>query len=144
MAALHGKQAHIYWDAEGGGGRTVVDNGQSWSLTATHEAAEITSMQDTWKTFTGGFCDWTATVTVLYDSGGNDVALTDLGTSATLELYLVYDAATPSYKMLYGSAFVTQVSPKMDASGIAEVTYEFQGTPGTTLAWYSGAALKTY
>ena len=77
MALVHGKQAKIYWDADDTD--TNLLHGQSWSLDATHDVAEITSMQDSWRTYAGGFRDWTATVECLSPLAGNDIDLCPVG-----------------------------------------------------------------
>lgn len=146
MALMHGKTGRIEWDASAA--RQQQEHAQSWSVDATHDVAEITSMGDTWKTYLGGFRDWTATIECLLDSAGTDISL-DPGdpngfadTEAYLELYFVYDTGTPSYKGLYGQAICTGVSVTNDENDIAKVSYTFQGV--SVLAWHSGAALPTY
>ena len=140
MAIMHGKTADIYWDSQGTD--TNLDHGQSWSLDVSHDVAEKTSMQDTWKTYLGGFRDWTATVTCLLDTTGTDISY-DPGdpngmcdTEARLELYLVY--AANDYKDLYGLALCTGIEIGADANDIPTVTYTFQGV--AQLSWHSGAA----
>jgi len=142
MALMHGKEANIYWDSQGTD--TLVEHGQSWTFDATHDTAEITSMQDTWKKFAGGFVDWTATVECLLAKAGTDVPIVigdpnGMGdVKARLELYCVWDTVTPSYKDYYGECICTGISPGADKDGIATVTYTFQGTG--VIAWHSAAA----
>lgn len=149
MALFHGKQANILWDAEVGASRKdyVVTLGQSWSVDATQDVTEITSMQDTWQTFVGGFNDWTATVECLLDAAGVKILLTQGGSEeglgdvyAMIELYFLY--STNLYRMLYGRAVCTGVKPSGDKDSAPKVTYTFQGV--NTLAWYAAAAKKTY
>jgi len=147
MALMHGKSGNIYWDCDGND--TELQHAQSWSLDAVHDVVEVTSMQDSWGQFFGGFADWTATVECLLDSTGLDIPLTENGTEALgentpakLELYFVYDAVTPSYKAIYGSAVCTGVTPAAAHDGAMLVTYMFTGQG--TLTWHSGASLPTY
>ena len=140
MAVLHGKAANIIWD--GADSDTELQHGQSWSVDVSHDVAEITSMQDTWKTYHTGFMDWTATVECLLDSAGDDVGLDggDDGMgddTCRLELYLVYSAGV--YKGVYGNAICTGVSPTAEKDGVQTVTYTFQGV--AQLIWHSGAAV---
>jgi len=144
MSLVHGKTANILWDAENDS--TELQHGQTWTADVSQDVAEITSMQDTWQTFTGGFLDWTATVDCLLDSAGVDIAYAtgspnEMGdVAAKLELYFVYD--TGDYKAIYGDAICTGVSTGEDKDGIATVSYTFQGSGAC--AWHSGAAEPTY
>ena len=146
MAFLHGKAAKILWDAQNNS--TELLHGQSWSAEATQDVAEITSFQDTWRTFIGGFNDWTATVECLLPKAGagityatgNPNGMGDV--EAKLELYFQWDSGTPLYRAVYGSCVCTGKVVGADKDGIATVTYTFQGTD--TLAWHSGAAEQAY
>ncbi len=146
MALIHGKNAKIYWDAGAGNSNINLQYGQSWSADATHDVEEITSMQDSWRTYAGGFRDWTATVECLLPTGGADIVLggdDGMGDDeANLELYLVYDTGTPTYKAVYGTAICTGHSAGVDKDGVATVSYTFQGI--AQLTWHSGAAVLTY
>lgn len=143
MAILHGKAANIYWDS--GGTDTNLTQGQNWSVDATHDVAEKTGMQDTWKTYIGGFRDWTASVTCLLPLAGSDISV-DSGNDpngmadvkAQLELYLVWDTGTPLYKCVYGNAVCNGISFSADKDSIATVAYSFQGSG--RLQWDTGAA----
>lgn len=140
MAIMHGKAADIYWDSQGTD--TNLDHGQLWGLDVSHDVAEITSMQDTWKTYRGGFRDWTATVTCLLDTTGTDISLNPgdpnglCDTEARLELYLLYSAG--SYISLYGDAICNGIEVGSDANSIPIVTYAFQGV--AQMQWASGVA----
>ncbi len=135
MALIHGKRANVLWVTP-----AVLELGQSWSVDVVHDMAEITSFQDTWKTFLSGFQDWTATVECLEDSAGPDVPIggTDgLGDDARLELYVVYEGS--NYQALYGNAYSTGISKGQDKDGIPTVTYTFQGNG--QLLWYSNTVI---
>ena len=130
MALMHGRLANIYWD--GDDTDTELQHGQSWSVDVTHDVAEITAMQDEWRSYQAGFQDWTGTVECLLDAAGADIPLggdaTDIGMAddtCYLELLVVYD--TSDYKCLYGQAICTGVSLGVDKDGIPTVTYTFQG-----------------
>lgn len=146
MALIHGKNAKIYWDAGAGNSNINLLHGQSWSVDATHDVEDITSMQDSWRTFVGGFRDWTATVECLLPAAGANIPLggdDGMGDDeCNLELYLVYDTGTPTYKGVYGSAICTGEAIGNDKDGAATVTYTFQGI--AQLQWHSGAVVPTY
>jgi hypothetical protein len=143
MAILHGKNANIYWDS--GGTDTNLTQGQSWNCDITHAIAEVTDMQDTWKTYLGGFQDWTASVVCLLPAAGSDISL-DSGNdpngmadvAAQLELYFVWDTGTPLYKCVYGDAICNGISFSGDAESAPLVTYSFQGSG--QIQWDTGAA----
>ncbi|KKN71428.1 hypothetical protein LCGC14_0421500 [marine sediment metagenome] len=143
MAKLHGKNANIYWDRLGVD--TNLTQGQIWSVDATHDVAEKTGMGDTWKTYIGGFRDWSASVTCLLPLAGSDISV-DSGSSpngladvkAQLELYVVWDTGTPLYKSVYGNAICNGISFAADKDGIATVIFSFQGSG--RLQWDSGVA----
>jgi len=141
---MHGKQAAIYWDHVTGTD-TNLQHGQSWSLEATHDVVEVTSMQDVWAVFLGGLADWTATVECLLDSvNGSEIPFTAGGVvdglgdaGGRLELYCIYDSEAGVYKCIYGTGICTGISPGANKDGAATIRYAFQGIG--QLQWYSGA-----
>jgi len=145
MAILHGKKSHIWWDSETTDTEMVF--GQSWTLSVTHDIAESTSMQDTWKTYWTGFQDWTATVNCLLPLEGSPLPLETDGTplsigdvtTARLELYVIYDTVpeTDVFVLLYGEAFVSGIEYGGAAGGVGTVNYTFQGSG--QMQWASGA-----
>ena len=139
MAVIHGKRANIIWD--GAVSDTELQHAQSWSCDISHDIAEITAMQDTWKTFLTGFQDWTATAECLLDSGGLDIGLggnDGMGDDIVrLELYAIYE--TNNYRGLYGNAICTGNSVSGDKDGSVTVTYTFQGV--AQLLWYSNTVV---
>ncbi len=146
MAAFKGKDANVIWDASTGGIATL-DLIQSWSASATQDVVDITSMQDTWETYTGGFIDFTASVECLLDTSGSSIPLAAGGTEALgedtpakLELYLLHD--TGDYKAIYGSAICTAVRATQNKDNVATVTYDFQGTG--VLAYWDAATVVVY
>ncbi len=147
MTLFHGKEGKVYWDPNVSD--TNLEHCIDFSVDAVADVEETTAMQDDWKSYKGGFKDWTATVTCLLDSTGLDVPLAAsaqeaLGedTPAELELFVEWDDVTPHYTCLYGSAICTGVSVGSDAHGIPTVTYTFQGV--ATLAWWAAATEPTY
>ena len=138
MALMHGKLGRIDWDCDAA--RQNLTLAQSWECDVTHDVVEITSMQDTWKTYLGGFRDWTATVTCLEESTGWEIKINEddpngfADPEAYLDLFLKYDDTTTTYRNIYGKALCIGLSEGMDAQGIPTVTYTFQGVDA--LAWY--------
>ena len=150
MALMHGKLGRIEWDCDAA--RTQLTLAQSWSCDVSQDIAEITSMGDTWKTYLGGFSDWTASVECLQDTGGpiitpfGGVAADPNGfadMSAYLELYLKYDATNTEWRMVFGQAICIGIAGGMDKDSIATITYTFQGI--AMLAWDTeSTALHSY
>jgi hypothetical protein len=147
MALMHGKLGNVTWDAAAA--RQTLAYIQNWTCDISMDAAEITSMQDTWRTYLGGYRDWTATVTTLLPSDGTDISLSPgdpngfADTEAYLELYLKYDATNTEWRMLFGEAICTGIEHGNDAQGIATSTYTFQGV--SILAWDTESdALHSY
>lgn len=147
MALMHGKLGRIEWDCDAA--RQQLTLAQSWECDITHDVVEITSMGDTWKTYLGGFRDWTATVTTLEETTGWEIKINEGNPNgfndpeAYLELYLKYQATGHEYRMVFGKALCIGLSEGMDAQGIPTVTYTFQGVD--TLAWDSeSAGLHSY
>jgi len=145
MSILHGKAADIYWDS--GGTDTQLTQGQSWGVDITHDVAEKTSMGDTFKTYLGGFQDWTATVTCLLPATGANISLDNANdpngmadVKAHLELYFTHE--TSDYKAVYGDAICNGISFSGDKDGVPTVTYSFQGT--AQIKWWSDTTEPTY
>jgi hypothetical protein len=141
MAIIHGKVANIYWDVVDNVGSNInLTQGQRWTLDVTHGVADTTAMQGTWRTFLGGFNDWTATVECLEAATGPEIVLggdDGMGDDQCgLELYAVY--ATADYDGFKGSAICTGVSSTTNMDGITTITYTFQGA--TQIQWFTGAA----
>ena len=145
MAVMHGKLGKIEWD-------TAVSDvpltlGQSWDGTVTHDVAEITSMQDTAKTYITGHQDWSASVTCLLPLAGGDISI-DSGNNpngmgdvaARLELYFKHDTGTPIYRAVYGNAICNGISINNENEGVPTVTYSFKGAG--QLVWYSSGAAE--
>ena len=123
---IHGKVGNVYW------AESVVAEILSWQCDIVGDVADITAMQDTWRTFHPGFSDWTATVTALLPAAGAGIEYGET-VAARLELYLVF--ATSDYKCVYGQAICTGTSPVMPLDGAATITYTFQGV--AQLIWYA-------
>lgn len=149
MATFHGKTGRVYWDVMG----TEITEATNWTLTATADVAEITAMQDTWKTYLGGFTDWTATVTGRADETGPEVGYTGesgLGYSpdyagasdnkAKLDLYFKSD--TGDFDYVYGDAICVGIAHTVDSNDVGMVTYTFQGSGALTAA--SAASAHSY
>ena len=137
MALMHGKLGNVQWDASAT--RKTLDLVQSWSCDFTMDVADTTSMQATWRTFLGGFLDWTATVTTLLPDDGTDILLVEgnpngwADADAYLELYFKFDDTNTTWRMLFGECICTGIAFDLDANGIPTSTFTFQGV--SVLAW---------
>lgn len=148
MALMHGKLGRIEWDASVA--RTQLTLAQSWSCDVSQDIAEITAMGDTWKTYLGGYSDWTATAECLLDTSGPIITPYGQGNpngfadvKAYLELYLKYDAPNTTWRMVHGLAICNGIAISNEKDSIAAVTYTFQGVD--MLAWDSeDVALHVY
>ncbi len=90
-----------------------------WSIDWTIDVAESTSMADvSWKTYLGGFPDWTATITGRLNDAGFDCTINEAGT-------LVITAI--SGETFTGAAICTGINPSADKDDVAGVSYTFQG-----------------
>ena len=144
MAKFHGKKANVFWK-----GGTIAMSAQSWSCEVTADIAEVTGMQDTWKTYLAGENVWTATVEgIHYGSAASKIGLsgdasigTDpTGNEAKLDLYLVY--ADSDYNAIYGDAICVSINPVVDVNDAGKVSYTFQSV--SSLTAYAGASVHTY
>ncbi len=144
MAVMAGKDGKVIWDAAATDiGLTHV---QSWSCTYTHDIAEITSMQETYRTYFTGHQDWTATAECLLPTGALQIPLgstvTGLGMvddTCQLELYFHHETGT-KFRAVYGEAICTGESIGETADGIATITYAFQGNG--QLQWYTSSTVE--
>lgn len=112
MAAIHGKSGTVTFS----GGTFLVT---SFTVNPTVDTAESTVMGATWKSFLAGFKDWTATVETNYNSSG--LALSTLGTSATLTL------DTTDGLSFSGTAICTGHTLNQDMNDVTKATWNFQG-----------------
>jgi len=147
MALMHGKYGRIEWDASIA--RTQLMLAQSWNCDVSMDTAEITSMGDTFRSYIGGYLDWTATVTTLLPDDGTDISLHPgdpngmADADAYLELYFHYDDTNDEYRMLFGQCICTGIEHGFDKDGSPTSTFSFQGV--SVLAWDSESeALHSY
>jgi len=124
MAAFHGFGGSVTFSGD------AASNVLSWSIEATADMAEITSMGDTWKTVLPGFQTWTATVECnLEDSGPDPDETTDLADGDGAALVLNTGKSGSGEVDYYnGTALITGISPSIDKNDVAKVTYTFQGS----------------
>ena len=108
----------------------------SWTVNATADVADVSQMDTSavaadkhFKTYVGGFKDWTATVELFDNQDGLADILSEWGTSDTIAI------APISAGFAYGgTAFLTGFSQSQDANGAPTVTLNFQGTGNMTAA----------
>jgi len=136
MASFHGKNGRAYWD--GAAGDVLISQITSWTVTATADVAEITDMGDSWKSYVGGFQDWTATIESNLPTTGTQIPWATNGTEAfgegnAVELELWLDDTSELNKILYGLAHVTGISVIDSKDDVVKATYAFQGSE--VLTW---------
>ena len=98
----------------------------SWSLESTIELHENTQLGATWKTYTTGLADWTASVEALALTETDPTSL--IGTSATLKLYIDADNYFTSGD---AGAICTGCVPTNTIDGPTKVSLTFEGTLGS-------------
>lgn len=112
MAEVHGKGGSITFTNLTAGVKT-------WSLSYDADVAEVTDFADAGvKAYIAGGSGWTATCTANWDSANTAAP----GDSATLTLTVT---AGSTYS---GTAILTSQVVSVNHDGVAEVTYNFQGT----------------
>ena len=106
-------------------GATTITFITDWSIDMTIDVAESTSMNqgDDYKTYLGGFPDWTATVTSRLDDAGFDCTINQ---AASLII------TAKSGDTFTGNAICTGINPSADKDDVAALTYTFQGNGALT------------
>ena len=121
MAAFHGKGGSVTY---GGGTQAAVI---SWTLNVTVDLAESSAMDtaNDFKSYLGGFKDWTATVEVNLDTtgplAGTTVALSALGVAASLVLLDGNSTYT-------GSAILADFTVVDESQDVCKLSLNYQGT----------------
>jgi hypothetical protein len=131
MAAIHGKQGKVTFAT------TAVSNVLSWSIDATCDFASSSVMNNVavtsathWADHLPGFLDWTATIECDVEDTGFDPDIeTDFidqnGVACVFHQEVTGGTATRKYS---GNGIVTGISPSLDKSDVAKVTYTVQGS----------------
>ncbi|KKM72030.1 hypothetical protein LCGC14_1424650 [marine sediment metagenome] len=137
MAAIHGKEGKVTFAT------TAVSNVLSWSIEATCDFATSSIMTNAtmtsathWKDHLAGYLDWTATVECDVEDTGFDPDIeTDFidqnGVAVVLHQAFTGGTATRKYS---GNGIVTGISPSLDKSDVAKVTYTVQGSGTLSVA----------
>ncbi len=120
-AAFHGKGGSATF------GGTTITFITEWSVDWIVDVAESTSMGqgDDFKTYLGGFPDWTASITSRLDDVGFDCTINQ-------EASLVITAK--SGDTFTGNAICTGIAPTGDRDDVAGLAYTFQGSGALTAA----------
>ncbi len=131
MAAIHGKEGKVTFAT------TAVSNVLSWSVDLTCDFAESSIMTNStmtsathWKDKLVGYKDWTATIECdVEDTGFDPDFVTDFidknGVAVVLHQAFTGGTATRKYT---GNGIVIGISPSLDKSDVAKVTYAVQGS----------------
>ena len=131
MAAIHGKEGKVTFAAG------ACSNVTSWSIDLTCDFAESTIMTSAtmtsathWKDKLAGYQDWTATVECDVEDTGFDPDLAvdfadQDGVACVFHQAFTGGTATRKYS---GNGLVVGISPSLDKSDVAKVTYTIQGS----------------
>jgi len=122
MAALPGYGGKVTFNNVIGSGTTEVCAG-SWSLDANVDTFDVTNFCSTsaWREYITGLKGWTVSVDAKIDGAGV-ILPTDLGASATIELYIDDD------HKYFGAAYLTGWSPTVSVDAEQTQSLTFQGT----------------
>lgn len=121
MSTMHGKSGTVSYGAGTNINSAQAGEVTTWTITATGDVVEDTSMGDTWKTYLPGFLDWTGSCSFNLDSAGLPLASL-FGISAAL------DFDTVDGKEFNGSAICTSCNITNEKDGTSTVDIDFQGT----------------
>lgn len=111
---------------------------EGWSLNASLEELDTTSMGDAWKSVVGGVGSWSGQASAKIDAGvaaqstllNSLLAATPLGTTAAL----VFNV-TGSTKKFSGSALLKGIQVPQQMGSIVKVTFDFTGSGALTYSW---------
>lgn len=113
-------------------GTDAIAEIRSFSLEATSEVIEDTSMGDTDRTFKAGLKSFTGSVEVFWDETDTAQIALDVGAEVTLKVYP--EGATTGDKYYSGSAIVTGRTVTSSFDGMVEAAITVQGNGALTLA----------
>jgi hypothetical protein len=126
MAAFHGKGGEAWFNS------AEATEVMKWTIQATADVAETTSMQATngYKTYVTGFFDWSATAEVEVDGLAWDYS-TEFGVTYALSFHGGAAAASEAQKYT-GLAMLVGMDFDLDKEGVGVVTYSFVGNGALT------------
>lgn len=113
-------------------GTDAIAEIRSFSLEATSEVIEDTSMGDTDRTFKAGLKSFTGSVEVFWDETDTAQIALDVGAEVTLKVYP--EGADVGDKYYSGSAIVTGRTITSSFDGMVEAAISVQGNGALTLA----------
>jgi hypothetical protein len=113
-------------------GTDAIAEIRSFSLEATSEVIEDTSMGDTDRSFKAGLKSFTGSVEVFWDETDTAQIALDVGAEVTLKVYP--EGATTGDKYYSGSAIVTGRTVTSSFDGMVEAAITVQGNGALTLA----------
>ncbi len=113
-------------------GTDAIAEIRSFSLEATSEVIEDTSMGDTDRSFKAGLKSFTGSVEVFWDEADTAQIALDVGAEVTLKVYP--EGATTGDKYYSGSAIVTGRTVTSSFDGMVEAAITVQGNGALTLA----------
>lgn len=112
-------------------GTSTVAEISEWSLDIDADTQETATFGSQWKTYVITTKSWSGSIKGRWDmtDTAGQKALQDAllgGTTVTLNLYI------DNAKRYTGTAIITKISPSVTADGVAEVTFNFQGSGALT------------
>ena len=113
-------------------GTDAIAEIRSFSLEATSDVIEDTSMGDTDRSFKAGLKSFTGSVEVFWDETDTAQIALDVGAEVTLKVYP--EGATTGDKYYSGSAIVTGRTVTSSFDGMVEAAITVQGNGALTLA----------
>lgn len=113
-------------------GTDAIAEIRSFSLEATSEVIEDTSMGDTDRSFKAGLKSFTGSVEVFWDEADTAQIALDVGAEVTLKVYP--EGAQTGDKYYSGSAIVTGRTVTSSFDGMVEAAITVQGNGALTLS----------
>lgn len=109
----------------------VIAEVKSFSVEQEADTIDTTVMGDQYKSFRAGKTSWNGSIECYWDETDTKGQLTfEIGTNIELELYPDGDAID-KYKYS-GTAYITGISRQTSQDGVAEITFNYQGSMALT------------
>jgi len=107
----------------------VVYRAHSWSLDVAGDTHDTTDFDSNgWREFTRGLNSWSGSIELYVDST-NQIVPSDVGSTATIKLYV------NSTDYMHGQAICSGWHPATTVDGVATQSLDFQGTSDM---WFTG------
>lgn len=122
MAALHGKKGALYVGlASSSAEASKLPKLTSWTIDETTDFVEVTSMDDSNKTYVAGFPDASGTFACVYDTAGNSIYTAVTTNAGDARKFYLYPDRTDSSKYWFGTGLF-DVSTSSSTTDAARLT----------------------